>query len=86
MWDPLSLGQANVVADALSRMEWVKPRRVRVLTMTIQSNLTAQILDAQIKALIEENISEEGLIEAHKMRYSVHPRAVNMYLDLKKLY
>ncbi|GKF52881.1 putative reverse transcriptase domain-containing protein [Tanacetum coccineum] len=29
------LGKANVVADALRRKEWVKPRRVRAMAMTI---------------------------------------------------
>ena len=39
-------GKANVVADALSRKEHVKPRRVRALTMTIHSNLSTQIQEA----------------------------------------
>ncbi|GJU97628.1 putative nucleotidyltransferase, ribonuclease H [Tanacetum coccineum] len=30
-------GKANVVADALSMKEWMKPRRVRAMAMTIQS-------------------------------------------------
>ncbi|GKE40424.1 hypothetical protein Tco_1463829, partial [Tanacetum coccineum] len=32
-------GKANVVADALSRKERVKPRRVRAMAMTIQSGM-----------------------------------------------
>ncbi|GJW40234.1 putative reverse transcriptase domain-containing protein [Tanacetum coccineum] len=32
-------GKANVVADALSRKERVKPRRVRAMSMTIQSSV-----------------------------------------------
>ena len=32
-------GKANVVADALSRKESAKPRRVRALQLTIHSNL-----------------------------------------------
>ncbi|GJW66759.1 putative reverse transcriptase domain-containing protein [Tanacetum coccineum] len=47
-------GKANVVADALSRKERVKPRRIRD--------------------------------EAHKTRYSVHPRVDKMYYGLRDMY
>nr|GFB41793.1 putative reverse transcriptase domain-containing protein [Tanacetum cinerariifolium] len=40
-------GNANVVADALSRKERSKPLRVRSLVMTIGLNLPEQILNAQ---------------------------------------
>ncbi|GJW37823.1 putative reverse transcriptase domain-containing protein [Tanacetum coccineum] len=40
-------GKANVVADALSRKERLKPRRVCAMSMTIQSGLKAKILEAQ---------------------------------------
>ncbi|GJZ90683.1 putative reverse transcriptase domain-containing protein, partial [Tanacetum coccineum] len=43
-------GKANVVADALSRKERVKPRRVRVMNMTIQSSIKDKILAAQNEA------------------------------------
>ncbi|GJY28688.1 putative reverse transcriptase domain-containing protein, partial [Tanacetum coccineum] len=39
-------GKANVVADALSRKERVKPLRVRALVMTIGLNLPKQILES----------------------------------------
>nr|GFC75639.1 putative reverse transcriptase domain-containing protein [Tanacetum cinerariifolium] len=42
--------KTNVVADALSRMERVKPRRVREISMTIQSSIKGKILAAQGKA------------------------------------
>nr|GFC58219.1 putative reverse transcriptase domain-containing protein [Tanacetum cinerariifolium] len=35
----LELGTANVMADALSRKEWIKPLRVRALVMTIGLDL-----------------------------------------------
>ncbi|GJY74114.1 putative reverse transcriptase domain-containing protein [Tanacetum coccineum] len=54
-------GKANMVADALSRKEWIRPLRVRALFMTIDLNLTSQNLNAQTKALKEENVSEENL-------------------------
>ncbi|GKD68569.1 putative reverse transcriptase domain-containing protein [Tanacetum coccineum] len=40
-------GKANVVADALSRKERVKPTRVRAMAMTIQSRVKEMILAAQ---------------------------------------
>ncbi|GJR85709.1 reverse transcriptase domain-containing protein [Tanacetum coccineum] len=39
-------GKANVVADALSRKERVKPKRVRAMAMTIQSGVKGMILAA----------------------------------------
>nr|GEU38391.1 hypothetical protein [Tanacetum cinerariifolium] len=45
-----ALRKANVVADALSRKERLKTRRVRAMSMTIQSGLKANILEAQGKA------------------------------------
>ncbi|GKD22886.1 putative reverse transcriptase domain-containing protein [Tanacetum coccineum] len=44
-------GKANVVADALSIKERVKPLRVRALVMTIGLNLPKYILEAQTEAL-----------------------------------
>ena len=54
-------GKANVVADALSRKERVKTLRVRALEMTIRTNLTARIRDAQQEALKGENRKAEYL-------------------------
>ncbi|GJV14999.1 putative reverse transcriptase domain-containing protein [Tanacetum coccineum] len=54
-------GKANVVADALSQKEQIKPLRVRSLVMTIHLKLPSQILKAQTKALKEENIKAENL-------------------------
>ncbi|GJY02455.1 putative reverse transcriptase domain-containing protein [Tanacetum coccineum] len=48
-------GKENVVADALSRKEWIKPLRVRALVLTISLNLPVQILEAQVEARKEEN-------------------------------
>ncbi|GKC08996.1 putative reverse transcriptase domain-containing protein [Tanacetum coccineum] len=44
------LGKANVVTDALSRKERMKPRRARAMSMTIYSSVKAKILEAQSKA------------------------------------
>ncbi|GJS07910.1 putative reverse transcriptase domain-containing protein [Tanacetum coccineum] len=54
-------GKVNVVANALSRKERIKPIRVRSLVMTIHPNLPSQILKAQTEALKEENIKIENL-------------------------
>nr|GEV78630.1 hypothetical protein [Tanacetum cinerariifolium] len=48
-------GKANVVADALSRKERVKPRRVRAMAMTIQSGVKEMILVALSEAFKQEN-------------------------------
>ncbi|GKB95345.1 putative reverse transcriptase domain-containing protein [Tanacetum coccineum] len=54
-------GKANVVADALSRKEQIKPLRVRSLIMTLHPKLPTQILEAQTEAIKEENIKAENL-------------------------
>ncbi|GKA03491.1 putative reverse transcriptase domain-containing protein [Tanacetum coccineum] len=54
-------GKANVVADALSRKERIKPLRVRALVLTIGLNLPVQILNAQVKARKEENFGTKDL-------------------------
>ncbi|KAD3067306.1 hypothetical protein E3N88_35186 [Mikania micrantha] len=54
-------GKANVVADALSRKERVKPLRVKALGMTIQTSSIPQIKDAQQQALQATNYSAEEL-------------------------
>ncbi|GJU87870.1 putative reverse transcriptase domain-containing protein [Tanacetum coccineum] len=54
-------GKANIVAGALSQKERTKPLRVRALVMTLHPNLPSQILEAQTKAIKEENIKAENL-------------------------
>ncbi|GJV38174.1 putative reverse transcriptase domain-containing protein [Tanacetum coccineum] len=54
-------GKPNVVADALSRKERVKPRRVRAMAMTIQSGMKVLILAAQKEAFEQENLPSERL-------------------------
>ncbi|GKE54983.1 putative reverse transcriptase domain-containing protein, partial [Tanacetum coccineum] len=57
------LGKANVVADALSRKERIKPLRVRALVMTIGLYLPKKILEAQTKARKLENLGVEDVGE-----------------------
>ncbi|GJS97756.1 putative reverse transcriptase domain-containing protein [Tanacetum coccineum] len=54
-------GKANVVANAVSQKERIKPLRVRALVMTISLNLPMQILNAQIKARKKENYGTKDL-------------------------
>ncbi|GJZ44254.1 putative nucleotidyltransferase, ribonuclease H [Tanacetum coccineum] len=54
-------GKANVVADALSRKERMKPRRARAMSMTIHSSLKARILEAQSEASKGANTPAEML-------------------------
>ncbi|GJZ72895.1 putative reverse transcriptase domain-containing protein, partial [Tanacetum coccineum] len=64
-------GKANVVADALSQKERIKPLRVRALVMTLHPKLPSQILEAQTEAIKEENIKAEnlrGMDKAFKVR------------------
>ena len=44
-------GKANVVADALSRKERVKPRRVRAMSMTVQTTVRDRIIGFQVEAM-----------------------------------
>nr|GEW79605.1 putative reverse transcriptase domain-containing protein [Tanacetum cinerariifolium] len=53
--------KANVVADALSRKERIKPLRVRALVMTIGLDLPKQILEAQIESLKPENLEKKDI-------------------------
>ncbi|GKF20693.1 putative reverse transcriptase domain-containing protein, partial [Tanacetum coccineum] len=46
-------GKANVIVDALSRKERIKPFRVRALVMTLHPKLPSQILKAQSEAIKE---------------------------------
>ncbi|GJU37067.1 putative reverse transcriptase domain-containing protein, partial [Tanacetum coccineum] len=71
-------GKENVVADALSRNEWIEPLRVRALVMTIGLDLTKRILEAQIEALKPENLDNEdvgGMIRNDIPKEKLEPRA-----------
>ncbi|GKE10838.1 putative reverse transcriptase domain-containing protein, partial [Tanacetum coccineum] len=71
-------GKANVVADALSRKERVKPLRVRALVMTIGMNLPKQILEAQTEALKPENLTAKdvgGMLRQDLIKERLKPRA-----------
>ncbi|GJS58003.1 putative reverse transcriptase domain-containing protein [Tanacetum coccineum] len=65
-------GKVNVVADALSQKERIKPLRVRALVMTIGLNLPKRILNAQAEARKEENYVAKDLCGIIK---KLEPRA-----------
>ncbi|GJS54488.1 reverse transcriptase domain-containing protein [Tanacetum coccineum] len=73
-------GKANVVADALSRKERIKPLQVRALVMTIGLDLPKSWLPCfgDLRALI--------MHESYKSKYYVHLGFSKMYQDMKKLY
>ncbi|GJT57407.1 putative reverse transcriptase domain-containing protein [Tanacetum coccineum] len=54
---------ANVVTDALSRKERVKPKRVRAMNMTLQSSIKGKILVAQEEASDESMRLQKGVDE-----------------------
>ncbi|GKG48085.1 hypothetical protein Tco_0509970, partial [Tanacetum coccineum] len=56
-------GKANVVVDALSTKERVRPKRVRDINMTLQSSIKDRILAAQKEAVDEFAGLQKGLDE-----------------------
>ncbi|GJZ88235.1 putative reverse transcriptase domain-containing protein [Tanacetum coccineum] len=61
-------GKANVVADALSRKERVKPKRVRAMNMVLQSSIKDRIMAAQKEAVDEFAGLQKGLDEMIEQR------------------
>ncbi|GJY80440.1 putative reverse transcriptase domain-containing protein [Tanacetum coccineum] len=61
-------GKANVVADALSRKERVKPKRVRAMNMILQSSIKDRILAAQKEVVDEFAVLQKGLDEMIEQR------------------
>ncbi|GJZ22301.1 putative reverse transcriptase domain-containing protein [Tanacetum coccineum] len=78
-----NLGKANVVADALSGKERIKPLRVRALVMTIGLDLPKQILNAQIEAMKPENLKNEdggGMIRKELPKEKLKPLSDELYV------
>nr|GFA07875.1 putative reverse transcriptase domain-containing protein [Tanacetum cinerariifolium] len=57
-------GKANVVADALSRKEWME--RVRAMSMTIHSSIKSRILEEKYETSKDVNTSAEMLRGLYK--------------------
>ncbi|GJT42235.1 putative reverse transcriptase domain-containing protein [Tanacetum coccineum] len=82
-------GKANVVADALSWMERIKPLRVRALMITVHNDLPKQIHESQKNYVWLPRfggLRDLVMHESHKSKYSVHPGSDKTYQDLKLLY
>ncbi|GJY63549.1 putative reverse transcriptase domain-containing protein [Tanacetum coccineum] len=80
-------GKANVVADALSMKERLKPRHVRAMAVTIQIGMREKIQAAQSEALKQENILMENLHGLEQqMEKKEDERADKMYYDLRDMY
>nr|GFC39108.1 putative reverse transcriptase domain-containing protein [Tanacetum cinerariifolium] len=74
--------KANVVADALSRTERIKPLQFRALVMTISLDLPRKILEAQIEALKPENLEKEdvgGMIRKDIPEEKLEPHMKKLY-------
>ncbi|GJW95473.1 putative reverse transcriptase domain-containing protein [Tanacetum coccineum] len=61
-------GKANVVANALSRKERVKPKRVKAMNMILQSSIKDKILAAQKEVVDEFAGLQKGLDEMIEQR------------------
>ncbi|GKD52005.1 putative reverse transcriptase domain-containing protein [Tanacetum coccineum] len=61
-------GKANVVVDALSRKERLKPKRVRAMNMILQSSIKDRILTAQKDTVDESAGLQKGSDEMIKLR------------------
>ncbi|GKA91780.1 putative reverse transcriptase domain-containing protein, partial [Tanacetum coccineum] len=61
-------GKANIVADALSRKERVKPKRVRAMNMTLQLSIKDRILAAWKEASDESTGLQKGIDEMIGLR------------------
>ncbi|GJR59662.1 putative reverse transcriptase domain-containing protein [Tanacetum coccineum] len=91
-------GKANVVVDALSRKERIKPLRVSSFSYNGWFESSRKNSEGSNDTRKEENYRTEdlgGIIkkleelsmhESHKSKYSIHPGSDKMYQDLKKLY
>ncbi|GJW69841.1 putative reverse transcriptase domain-containing protein [Tanacetum coccineum] len=79
-------GKANVVANALSRKERVKPKRKGLDEIIEQrSDGTLYYLD-RIWVSLKGEVRTLIMDEAHKSKYSIHPDANKMYYDLRDRY
>ncbi|GJZ27998.1 putative reverse transcriptase domain-containing protein [Tanacetum coccineum] len=78
--------KANVVVDVLSRKERVKLKRVRAMSMTIQSSIKEKLLAAQNKETKEENALAEMLRGLDQQMENKGDEADTMYYDLRDMY
>nr|GEY71850.1 putative reverse transcriptase domain-containing protein [Tanacetum cinerariifolium] len=87
--------KANVVADALSRKERVKPRRVENALTEMLCSLDQQMEKKEDEGMyfmdriwvpLVGDVRKMIMDEAHTMKYSIHPGANKMYHELRDMY
>ncbi|GJR82191.1 putative reverse transcriptase domain-containing protein [Tanacetum coccineum] len=72
-------GKANVVADALSRKERIKPLRVRALMMTVHNDPPKQIREAQEEAMKKKYLRKENLGRLIKPIFKFRPDGIRCF-------
>ncbi|GJT56456.1 putative reverse transcriptase domain-containing protein [Tanacetum coccineum] len=77
-------GKANVVANALSRKERLKPRRISRWKKEGRDE-SLYFMD-RIWVPLVRSVRTMIIDEAHRSKYSVHPGADKMYPDLRDMY
>nr|GEU51926.1 hypothetical protein [Tanacetum cinerariifolium] len=71
--------RANVVAEALSRMEREKPLRIRALVMLAYTDLFERILQAQMEAIKKENVYAKNLGRLLKPIFEIRSDGVRYF-------
>ncbi|GJT17308.1 putative reverse transcriptase domain-containing protein [Tanacetum coccineum] len=72
-------GKANVVADALSRKERIKPLRVRALMMTVHNDLPKQIREARNEVMKKKYVRKENLGKLIKLIFKFCPDGMHCF-------
>ncbi|GJV92820.1 putative reverse transcriptase domain-containing protein [Tanacetum coccineum] len=82
------LGKANVVADALSRKEWIKPlRNLHDMNKEFKTRPDGTLcIEKRSWSPRLGGLRDLIMHELHKSKYSIHSGSDKMYHDLKKLY
>nr|GEU68408.1 putative reverse transcriptase domain-containing protein [Tanacetum cinerariifolium] len=70
---------SNVVADALSQKERIKPLRVRALMMTIHNDLPKRIREAQERAMKKKYVRKENLGRLIKPIFEFYPDGMRCF-------
>ncbi|GJZ39024.1 hypothetical protein Tco_0585587 [Tanacetum coccineum] len=76
--------KANVVTDALSRKERVKPRRLRAMAMTIQYGVRGMILAAQSEEFKQENLLAERLHGLDQQMERKETRVCTLWIEFRR--
>ncbi|GKD29296.1 putative reverse transcriptase domain-containing protein [Tanacetum coccineum] len=79
-------GKANVVANALSRKERVKPKQVQAMSITVQTGVKNKILIAQSEAAKVESVPKEMLRGLDQQMEKNKDGSDKMYHDLRDMY